>query len=157
MKAVYLNRGLSGSGKTTRALRLRDILVESGDSVVIVSNDHFLTDPVTGVYHWTPELATRAKDQCLKAFAQALADGVDAVIVDNTNLSAKVCRPFVEQALKAGYRVVFLEPDTPWAFDLDVLVERNTHAVPRAALEQQLRAWQPDMTVEKALGKAVAA
>jgi predicted kinase len=90
---------------------------------------------------------------CRHKFEKALVEGVNAVVVDNTNVSATECRPYVEMALKYGYAVEFLEPTTPWAFDIDQLFVKNTHNVPREALERMLGRWVPDMTIEKALGK----
>jgi predicted kinase len=80
---------------------------------------------------------------------------VDAVIIDNTNVSPRECEPYVLFAQANGYEVKFLEPETPWAFDLDELEKKNTHGVPRHALERMLARWVPDMTVEKVLKKTV--
>jgi hypothetical protein len=52
--------------------------------------------------------------------------------------------------------VVFLEPETSWAFDIDELERRNVHGVPRATLECMLARWVPNMTIEKALARPAA-
>lgn len=72
------------------------------------------------------------------------------------DLSVRECRPYVERAAKYGYDVVFLEPETPWAFDLDELVKRNVHGLSRQTLERMLARWVPDMTVAKAMGMPAA-
>lgn len=147
-------RGCPGSGKSTAAKRLRERLEDEGKSVVVCSSDDFFVCPSCSCYNFSLAKLRFAHAWCREKFEKALKDGVENVIVDNTNVSVQECRPYVQLALQYGYEVEFLEPTTPWAFDLDQLSVKNTHSVPREALERMLGRWVPDMTVEKALGES---
>ena len=152
MKICLLMRGLPGSGKSTRARAIAAEYLEQGRGVAVCSSDHFFECGSCGNYAFRLDRLDYAHHWCQKKAREAIGRG-EAVLIDNTNVSARECRPYVEMALAASYEVVFVEPQTPWAFDLDELEKRNTHGVPRHALEKMLGRWVPDMTIEKALGK----
>jgi hypothetical protein len=149
VKTVYINRGLPGSGKTTRTARMGREFQAEGLSVVVCSADDFHMCHCCGKYDFRFDRLPYAHEWCQGKYRKALRDGIDRVFVDNTNTTVRECYPYVQMALVYGYDIVFLEPDTPWAFDLDELERKNVHGVPRAALEKMLARWVPDMTVEK--------
>jgi tRNA uridine 5-carbamoylmethylation protein Kti12 len=155
VRTAYVNRGLPGSGKSFRTRRLVEQFMANGLSVVVASSDDYFVCPCCKAYSWYADRLVDAHGWAQRKFESACAAGVDRVVVDNTNVSAQECRPYVQAAVGRGYEVVFLEPETPWAFDLDELARKNTHRVPREALEQMLRRWVPDMTVRKALEVSV--
>ena len=148
---VYIMRGLPGSGKSTEAGMILAGLRASGLKAEIVSSDFFFTCRSCGDYRFRLQLLPIAHQWCRDEFARHLRDGVDAVIVDNTNISTAECKFYVQQALAYHYAVEFKEPFSDWAFDIDRLEKRNAHGVPRQALEKMLARWVPCMTIEKAL------
>ncbi len=141
-KVFYVPRGLPGSGKSHRVRRLIATHRDVGHDVYVFSNDDYMYES-PGLYRWTPKKARDAVAWNLDRFEAAIANDADVLILDNTNLSPRVCRPFVLLAHDAGYSVVFLEPNTPWAWDIDELFKRNEHGVPRKSLEAMLLAYQP--------------
>lgn len=153
MSTAYIVRGLPGSGKSTKVRRMVEEFAGRGESVVVCSSDDFFVCPCCGHYGWSRDKLHYAHRWCQAKFSKALQDGVSHVFVDNTNVSVRECRPYVELALSRHYAVAFIEPETPWAFNVDELAKRNTHSVPREALGSMLARWVPDMTVEKALGQ----
>jgi hypothetical protein len=151
MRRVYLNRGLPGSGKTFRAHEIQEHHLQEGREVLICSSDDFFINE-SMVYVFNRDRLYQAHVQCQDKFRQAIKHGVAVVIVDNTNLSVRECCPYVAHAVVHGYEVIFLEPRTPWAFDLDELVRRNLHGISRATLARMLTCFVPNMTIDKALG-----
>ena len=152
MKKLYINRGLPGSGKSHESARLALAWLKQRLSVVICSADYFFVCDCCQTYNFDASKLGYAHKWCQLKCAEAMEAGTDMVIIDNTNLTARECKTYVMLAEQNGYAVFFLEPTTPWAFDLDELEKRNIHGVPRAALERMLARWVPGMTVEKALG-----
>lgn len=151
MRQVLIARGLPGSGKSTKVRKMAGELAEQGRAVVVCSSDDFYVCPGCKEYHWSADRIGFAHGWCRAKFDQALEDGVDVVIVDNTNVTVRECRHYAVMAREHGYDVKFLEPDTPWAFDVDELAKRNVHRVPREAIERMLARWVPNMTVEMCL------
>lgn len=151
MKKLLINRGLPGSGKTTLAAHLVCEYAAAGLAASIHSADSYFVCPCCMKYNFDRERLPAAHAWCQMKCGQAMERGVPVVIIDNTNTTARECRPYVLLAQKYGYEVEFIEPRTPWAFDVDELYRRNTHGVPREGLEAMLRRWVADMTVEKCL------
>jgi tRNA uridine 5-carbamoylmethylation protein Kti12 len=154
-RTVLIGRGLPGSGKSTRARKLVEGYRARGLSVVVCSSDDFFVCPGCSGYHWSKDKLHFAHTWCRNKFEAALEAGTNVVIVDNTNVTVRECRPYVMFAEVFGYAVRFLEPETPWAFDVDELAKRNVHKVPREAIERMLARWEPDMTVEKCVGTSL--
>jgi predicted kinase len=152
MRILYICRGLPGSGKSTRAKALLADLLRQGHTAVICSSDEYFVCPCCKAYSWAADRLSHAHAWCRARCMAAMEAGVEVVIIDNTNCTARECRDYVMFADQHDYAVVFLEPTTPWAFDIDELARRNIHGVSRDGLERMLRRWVPDMTVEKALG-----
>ena len=50
------------------------------------------------------------------------------IVVDNTNARKWEAKPYVEYGVKKGYNIEFIETDTPWKFDVEVLSEKNVHS-----------------------------
>lgn len=146
-------RGLPGSGKSTLARALAADLASRGIEFTVCSSDDHFIDPESGLYRFCLALLPDAHAACQRKCRDAMAAGAHVVMIDNTNVTARECRNYVEFALEHRYEVVFLEPSTPWAFDLDELACRNTHGVPRATIERMLGRWVYGMTVEKALAE----
>lgn len=121
--------------------------------MAVCSSDHYFVCPCCRAYTFDAERLGAAHSWCQRKCMKAMEGGVNAVIVDNTNCTARECRTYVLLADQFAYDVEFLEPETPWAFNLDELFRRNVHGVPREGLERMLRRWVTDMTVEKALGE----
>ena len=150
MKAILL-RGLPGSGKSTLLKELWFRAYRANQSTIICSSDNFFHCGACLSYHFDRSKLRFAHEWCRERFQKAVNDKVDVVFVDNTNVTRSECRPYVQMALSAGYEVEFVEPHTPWAFDLDELTRRNVHGVPREAIEKMLKRWVPNLNVAAAL------
>jgi AAA domain len=146
----WINRGLPGSGKSTRAAYLQAELVLKGTWAVICSEDQYFVDPLSRIYTFDKSKHVEAHRWCQDTF-RGLVHKRQPVIVDNTNLTRAECYPYVSFVVPRGYEVIFLEPDVPWAFDVEKLLDKNVHGVKRQTLEKMLASWEGGMTVEKVM------
>ena len=136
---LYMPIAPSGAGKTTLLRRLQaknpDLLVFSLDLL-----RHEWYDPNDYAAAWQasdkdPEFKNKANQR----FAQMIKTGKD-VFVDNTNLSPKRRRYYLEQARRNGYKTVaFLLPT-----ELETLIARQStrgdKSVPEEAVRRQFSA-----------------
>ena len=144
MKFVFLLRGLPGSGKSTLAKEIAESYEKNGVKVVTCSADDFRM--VNGVY--THVDSRMPHDQCQAKFNKAVDEGVEIIIVDNTNCTLRSMRPYVEYA-SPKYQIIF---KTIQPIDIETLMARNIHGVPRDTYDRMLRRWVPNPTVEDILG-----
>jgi NEDD4-binding protein 2 len=100
---MVVMRGVSGSGKSTRAKEL-------GRGGIVLSSDDFFgpgyafdKDKVPEAHVWNQQRAV-----------EAMQAGISPIVVDNTNTQAWEMRPYVEAAEGFGYRVQIEEPTTDW-------------------------------------------
>jgi len=136
-------RGLPGSGKSTLAKQV------AGKDGLILSTDDFWTQD--GEYKFDASKAGEAHKWNQKRALEAMKAGVPHIIIDNTNCSAYEPKYYVQQALNHGYDIDFQQSNTPWAFDIDELEKRNTHNVPRTALEYMLQNWDENTDIDHIL------
>jgi predicted ABC-type ATPase len=141
-------RGLPGSGKSTKVNSIVGLcnLFIFYPKIVVVSADHFFV--VDGEYKFNKDLLGAAHAQCLKKFHEGITSGADILIVDNTNLRPSEIRPYMEAAEAAGYKVLISNVKPP--DDINILVERNVHGVPRDVIERMYAYWNlfPNLTLE---------
>lgn len=95
MKELILFRGLPGSGKTTLAESLLDI--------VFSADDYFIG--AGGEYNFDPTKLKQAHEFCQNATRAAMHDGVDKIGVANTFTQAWEMQPYFDAAKEYGYRV----------------------------------------------------
>ncbi len=103
MKHVVILRGLPGSGKTHYAHSLVDELVAGDEAryAVLSTDDYFLTE--AGEYHFDKFKLSEYHNLNLARFIRALADGIELVIVDNTNIKKWEFIAYKEAAIACGY------------------------------------------------------
>ena len=143
-KEFIIMRGLPGSGKSTLAEQLKG---ETGQQ--FAADDFFMDED--GNYNWNRHQIGEAHQWNYERIKRAIEQGVSPVIVDNTNVSRwdlRQLRPLVEYAEAQGYQARIEQVQTPWAFDAEELAKRNTHKVPLGAIQNMIRKWHHDPTVE---------
>lgn len=122
--------GCPGSGKSTLAKEL----ATENDAVICSADDYHM---VNGEYKWHFSKVAYAHAKCLSKALMCMANKA-SIILDNTNTSAKEVAPYIEAAKKAGYAIRYVEPNTEWRYNVDELVKRNIHNVPRESIERML-------------------
>jgi predicted kinase len=132
--------GLPGAGKSTAVSKMVKAGEDFGLRTVVCSTDDFFMEG--GVYRFNPGKLTQNHALNFQKFALALADSVDQVIVDNTNIRAEHREPYIKLARAMGYDVVFevVGEFTPEA--CETYARRNTHGVPLEGIKRMASAVQ---------------
>jgi hypothetical protein len=148
IQKLIICRGIAGAGKSSLARKLRDTIIWSD----IYSTDQYWIRP-DGVYDWNPKRIGEAHQWNFDCFRFAFSEDNDnppvVVFIDNTNIQYKDFHRYIEYAVKQNPKIeiILLEPNTPWKFDVDVLVEKNTHSVPKEAIQRMLDRWQSSESI----------
>jgi len=154
-KILIVMRGVSGSGKSTKAKEL------GKGGVVLGSDDFFMR---RGRYEFDLNKLSVAHAWNLNRAQRFMAQGVSPIVIDNTNIAGWQAKPYVEAGLKYGYKIQVEEPDSPWwkPFRQDMpqeefenlvkeLTSRNKHGVPEDVIRKMLSGWEHGLTVDKIL------
>jgi len=133
---MLIMRGLPGSGKSTVVRKLKELFPQA---CTCSADDYFAS---SGVYKFD---RTKLKDAHL--FSQAKAEELcqkltNLIIIDNTNVKRWEMAPYFRTASQHRYTVIVAEPRTPWKFNVDELVLKNTHSVDGAVIRARAKDWQ---------------
>ncbi len=134
-KQLIIIRGLPGSGKSTLAKKL------AGEKGIIHStDDKFIKN---GIYEFDIEKLSQNHFENFMDAVKSMQKGTTIIVIDNTNIIAKHCRNYVDAAKTYGYKVVVEETQTPWRFDIEELLKRNIHNVPKESVEAMIINYEP--------------
>jgi len=106
-KTVIINRGIPASGKSSIAKEIVSVLCVNGFDAVSCSTDDFFIS--NGEYHFDE---TKLREYHLKnqdRFYQALKNGCELVICDNTNLEPWEAKPYYNMAKEFEYKVILMD------------------------------------------------
>ncbi|XP_061565360.1 NEDD4-binding protein 2 [Cololabis saira] len=145
-KVLVLLRGAPGSGKSTLA---RALLEHNPGGVILTTDDYFLRN---GEYHFNPRALGEAHEWNHKRAREAFERGANPIIIDNTNMQGWEMKPYVAQAPKHGYKVLFKEPDTWWRHKPKELVRRTTHNVHVESIRRMLDGYERFVTIPGIMG-----
>ncbi|XP_045903922.1 NEDD4-binding protein 2 isoform X2 [Micropterus dolomieu] len=145
-RVLVLLRGAPGSGKST----LARALLEHNPGGVKLSTDDYFTQH--GQYQFDPYALGEAHEWNHKRAKDAFERGANPIIIDNTNMQGWEMRPYVVQALKYGYKVLFREPDTWWKNKPRELERRTSHNVPVDKIRRMLNGYERFVTVQSIMG-----
>lgn len=134
MKRCFIMRGVSGSGKTTEALRRL-----AGNKGMIHSTDFYFTDS-KGVYFFEASKLAENHRKNYGAFVVSLKRQFPIVICDNCNHKRDHYRMYVEAAIYFGYEVEIVFLPHP---DLEVAAVRNVHRVSKSTIERMMFSFEP--------------
>ncbi len=149
MKKVIVLCGVPGSGKSFLGKELAQKHREQvSDYIGICSADYYWERP-DGVYDWNFKYIDKAHAWCQQKFKWYLSEGYDLVIVDNTNLSSKERRPYIELAKASGYDIELRESETEWRYNAEECFKRNTNGV----LLETIKNMLAKLAKDKADGK----
>ena len=74
--------------------------------------------------------------------------GISPIVIDNTNVFADHIKPYVKLGDMYGYKIKLELPDTEWAWDAEQLANKNSHGVPKHAIDRMLNNFQHDVSIE---------
>ncbi|XP_047435183.1 NEDD4-binding protein 2 [Mugil cephalus] len=145
-KLLVLLRGAPGSGKSTLA---RALLEHNPGGVILSTDEYFIRD---GKFLFDPTVLEEAHGWNHKRAKEAFEKRTSPIIIDNTNMQGWEMRPYVVQALRHGYKVLFKEPDTWWKSKPKELERRTTHNVPGETIRRMLNGYERFVTVQSIMG-----
>lgn len=145
MKTMLIMRGIPGQGKSFLAQQIESYN-PSWVKTEIFSTDNFwkLSD---GTYRFDMKRLGIAHEwnqqQVKNAYARHAYAVPECVIIDNTNLTFSEVKPYLDIAKNEKVAVFEVVPNTPWMYNVDELVKRNQHNVPRETIERMLKKFEP--------------
>jgi len=148
MRIVIL-RGHSGSGKSTYAKKLCNLLPENKKSVICSADNYFIKD---GEYKFDYQKLNEAHAYCFAKFYVAVEQRCDLIIVDNTNTRLFEISPYIMFARIKETPADLIEVIT-LSCSVSLAADRNIHGVPRGSIEnmkkrfERLPSYWPEETV----------
>lgn len=140
---LILMRGISGSGKTTKA---REILKENPEAVILSTDDLFI---VEGQYVFDPSKLDQNHKMNQERCHQAMTAKTKTIIIDNTNIQIWEMIPYHKLAQKHGYETHIIEINPPTLSELLHRQEtRGDKKVPEHVITRTLNKWRPGITVQ---------
>lgn len=125
MKRLVVYRGLPGSGKSTTAKKMRDSLIDIGETVGYYEADmYWIGDD--GEYHFDPKRLGDAHNWCRDKVRDAL-NNCSVVIVSNTNLTKKEMDLWQQIAMSENAKMEVFHMKTQYG---------NIHGVPEETIEK---------------------
>jgi predicted kinase len=120
MKSLVILRGLPGSGKTAFSSLISRARCSADDYLVTRE----------GEYKWAAEKLGKAHSWCIRKCERFMKVGIETVVVDNTTITEKELKPYLDMAKKYDYKC------------FSIIVEnrhggKNSHGVPEETLEKR--------------------
>jgi predicted ABC-type ATPase len=125
MTKLVIIRGIPGSGKSTVAAKIAEML----GCKVWEADQYFMKD---GEYQFDPSKLGAAHKACQLNVENDLVCGGSSIVA-NTNTTMKEMKPYLDMAEKHGADVLVVKCIGNW---------ENVHGVPVQALERMLARWQ---------------
>ncbi len=122
MKLLFILRACPGAGKTKLA---GSLLAMHGGGRMFAADDYFVQPD--GSYVFDRGALHQAHAQCRKNTEQALRDGVEVVVVHNTNTTEKEIAPYLRMGEEYGYTTFSLIVENRHG-------NSNIHGVPEETL-----------------------
>ena len=128
MKHVIILQGVPGSGKSFYANEF--VARTQAKSVVCSADDYFYQLGGGTKYAFDARQLGAAHGACFRKFIASVQEGVEVVVVDNTNTTVSEISPYVLGGEAYGYEVEIIRV----LCDPEVAAARNTHKVPEKAI-----------------------
>jgi len=128
---TYLMVGIPGSGKSTTAKQLQ----AKYGGIICSADDYFTMKD--GTYHYVHEQIRDAHNSCKESFyIHAHKHVQNPIIVDNTNVKFKDMSYYISESFKSGRKVIIVEPDSEWKYNVEECTKRNVHDVPSHVIQR---------------------
>lgn len=139
-KNVYILRGLPGSGKSTLAKQIKESVCSA--SFESCSADDYFTFNPEKEYRFDPSKLGVAHQYCRNLFSRAISNGVQHIVVDNTNIKLEHWEYYKDLAEQSGYNLYVY---TVGRFDeqsIEQYYRRGTHNVPLETIKRMATQFQ---------------
>ena len=127
MKTLYIVRGLPGSGKSSLAKKVTEL---------VYSADDFFTNK-KGEYNFNAKLLGKAHEWCWGKVRDAMFIGAEAVAVANTFTQTWEAEKYYQIAEEYEYSVFVIECQNDFG---------NVHNVPQESINAMKKRWEKDLT-----------
>jgi len=124
--------GIPGSGKSTLTQEIVNYYRQLQFPVYWCSADDYFKANAVGEYRFDRNKLGNAHGSCKQKFQNGINDNSEnvCVIVDNTNVKIRDSQFYYDEAIKNGFNVKYIEPDTAWKDNAFYCSQKNTHGVP---------------------------
>jgi NEDD4-binding protein 2 len=126
MKKIIFMRGVPGSGKTPWAM---ERFGEDPMAAILSAADYFLDE--TGKFKWVAHLTPQSHQWNQARFRNALAEGMETIVIDNTNIKAWDMKPYLNILKRYKEYQVFQKVIDCDLFDA---AENSVHEVPLVSI-----------------------
>jgi len=158
---LIIMRGISGSGKSTKAKSLvKEGIIHSTDEVIESFGDYreFFAKMIKAQEEKQENAFAplhKAHGTNFRNAVNSMKSGISPVIVDNTNLKANEPKNYVVEALKMGYddsNIKIVDVGTG-GLDAEGLAKRNSHGVPLEKIKAMIESHKSvgELTLKKIL------
>lgn len=142
---IRIMRGLPGSGKSHFGTKVLPRTLPIGNSFAVCSADHFFIGE-DGVYRFDPKKLAEAHKQCRQAFLEAVQNGKELIIVDNTNTLPTEIAFYYDLATLFTNDVKILTVVPPATLKekawLEQCQQKNQHGVPMQSIKTMCQRMQ---------------
>ena len=139
-KQLIILRGLPGSGKTTLA---HTITKKNNGGSIISTDDFFMTNEG---YIYDPKKLHEAVHSAISNAELAMVNQESLIIIDNVNSRLWEAKLYIQNAIKYGYEITIVEPDTEWKNDVHILYQKNQHNIPIKYINYLKNQWDNNYT-----------
>ena len=139
-KTLIILRGLPGAGKSTLTKKLES---DHGvEAVVCCADDYFYygKEKIPENYNWDGEKLFAAHKSSLQKCEDAIEEGKELIISDNTNIHLRDLKPYAEMAKESGYKI---EVHSIVGMSAEESAKFNTHNVPLDVCVKILKKYNP--------------
>lgn len=143
VKMLYIMQGIPGSGKSTIA----QMIANATDGRIFSTDDLWYDEE--GKYNFDPDLLGIKHKENQRLVTEAMVEGIESIIVDNTNIYQKDANIYIEMAEMFNYELTVIRVNTPLETALTRNAERpEDRQVPRDVIITKKRVMQ-DIDIRK--------
>ena len=144
MGKMIIMRGVSGSGKSTRAKELVQEFMDTNpdEQVLVCSADQFFVNRETGGYEFDSKKLPAAHSYCRTRAEVAMELGIGLVVIDNTNTRKWEYEGYVALANQYGYEAEVEMVGQLDDSNLKVYANRNKHGVDLEVIRAQAKRFE---------------
>jgi predicted kinase len=144
MGKMIVMRGVSGSGKSTRAKELVQEFMDTNpeEQAIVCSADAFFVNRDSGDYEFDSKKLPSAHSYCRTRAETAMELGVELVVIDNTNTRKWEYEGYVKLAEQFGYEAEVEMVGQLDESNLKVYANRNKHGVDLEVVRAQAKRFE---------------
>ena len=139
--SVIIVRGLPGSGKSFLARNCSEMLKCPSQVAICGADDYFMEGDS---YRFNPDLVPKAHTYCLSQFLEALTNGKELIVVDNTNSKLWEYQIYSYICEILGYDCYILEVPCPSTTLAEMFRSRNVHNIDSSVAMKIFHRWEQD-------------